>query len=327
MNAPTPITARELLATRFQEPKWAIPGLLPEGLFVIAARAKIGKSWMMLGWSIAVAAGGRALGTIPVEPGDVLYLALEDTLRRLQTRLVTMLEDEAQAPERLDVQTSWPRLDQGGLEAIGAWLEAHPEARLVVIDTLAKVRAPSSRRDGNRYDEDYDALGGLKRLADAHGVAIGVVHHTRKAGAEDVLDTVSGTTGLTAGPDTILVLTRARNEPGAVLHITGRDVEETEHLLRFDAGIGHWSMVSSEVVDVSSERRKILDALLNHKSSMRPSEMAAWVQRTPGATRKLMWEMAQAGQLSGNGVGGYYLPVTVVTGNSGNGGNGSNGHA
>jgi hypothetical protein len=265
---------------------------------------------------------------VQVEPGDVLYLALEDTPRRLQGRLVTMLEVAEEAPGRLDLMTEWPRLDDGGLDAIGAWLEVHPDARLVVIDTLAKIRARTKRRDSNAYEDDYEALAGLKRLADQYGVAIGVVHHQRKMAATDPLDTISGTLGLSAGPDTILILTRSRGEADAVLHVTGRDVEEARHAMRWEAAIGTWSLLGLPTADLSSERAALLRVVFESKVALRPSQAAEQLDREKGATRKLMWDMARDGQLSGDGVGGYYLPVRV-TGNSGiggNSGNGGNGH-
>jgi hypothetical protein len=325
---PQPMSAAALMAMRFEQPRWAVPGLIPEGLFLIAARPKMGKSWLMLNVSVAVAAGGRALGSVPVEPGDVLYLALEDTPRRLQGRLVTMLEVAEEAPERLALMTEWPRLDDGGLTAIGAWLEAHPNARLVVIDTLAKVRARTKRRDSNAYEDDYEALAGLKRLADKYEVAIGVVHHQRKLAATDPLDTISGTLGLSAGPDTILILTRSRGEADAVLHVTGRDVEEARHAMRWEASIGTWSLLGLPSADLSSERAAVLRLLMDSPSAVRPAEAAEQLGESKGATRKLMWSMAGDGQLSGDGVGGYYLPVRVTghSGNAGNTGNGSNGH-
>ena len=87
-------TAAELLADDFPEPRFAVDGLLPEGLSFMAGAPKLGKSWMALGLGIAVASGGRALGSVPVEAGDVLYLALEDSPRRLQSRLRTLVGDE-----------------------------------------------------------------------------------------------------------------------------------------------------------------------------------------------------------------------------------------
>src|SRR5687768_6732745 len=100
-----PITAQHLMSLTFAEPRWAVPGLIPEGLFLLAARPKLGKSWLMLSLAIAVANGGRALGQVKVERGEVLYLALEDTARRLQSRLFTMLEDATDPPAGLYLHT------------------------------------------------------------------------------------------------------------------------------------------------------------------------------------------------------------------------------
>src|SRR5688572_20122765 len=60
-------TATDLIATEFPEPRFAVPGLIPEGLTLFAGAPKLGKSWLGLGLGIAVASGGRALGSVPVE--------------------------------------------------------------------------------------------------------------------------------------------------------------------------------------------------------------------------------------------------------------------
>ena len=80
-------SAADLLALTLPEPKWAVAGLLPAGFSVLAGKPKLGKSWLGLDIALAVALGGVALGSIHVSQGDVLYLALEDTTRRLQTRI------------------------------------------------------------------------------------------------------------------------------------------------------------------------------------------------------------------------------------------------
>ena len=100
------INAADLLATEFREPKWAVPGLLPEGVAILAGRPKCGKSWLALGAAVAVASGSEALGNIECAEGDVLYLALEDTARRLQGRLMAVLQGEP-APGRLTITTEW----------------------------------------------------------------------------------------------------------------------------------------------------------------------------------------------------------------------------
>ena len=122
-------TAADLMRMQLPEPRWAVNGIIPEGLSLLAGKPKLGKSWLALNIALAVATGGTALGSIHVEQGDVLYLALEDTKKRLQGRLDKLLHRQnAAAPERLTFATLWPRQDKGGLAALTEWLESHPES-------------------------------------------------------------------------------------------------------------------------------------------------------------------------------------------------------
>src|SRR5262249_17346622 len=126
-------TAGELLAVVLPEPRCAVDGLITEGLGFFAGAPKLGKSWLALGLGIAIASGGFGFGKIPVEKGEVLYLALEDNARRLQSRL-RMLLGENEPPPGLFIETEWPRLDDGGLDKLIQWLEQHPATRLIVVD-------------------------------------------------------------------------------------------------------------------------------------------------------------------------------------------------
>lgn len=134
------------------------------------------------------------------------------------------------APEGFDLATEWPKIGEGFEEALREWLDEHPGARLVVVDTLKKVR-PQSSPNRSLYEVDYEALEPLLPIAAEYGVAIVIVHHARKTpGDGDVLDEVSGSTGLTGGVDGILVLKRERGKHDATLFTTGRDVEEDQEL-------------------------------------------------------------------------------------------------
>jgi RecA-family ATPase len=109
------------MAQAFIEPKFVIPGILPEGLTLLAGKPKIGKSLLAMNFVVAVASGRNALDDLPVEQGDVLYLALEDNERRLQMRLRNVLNGDS-APQGLSFIWQWRNMDQGGIDDLRGWL-------------------------------------------------------------------------------------------------------------------------------------------------------------------------------------------------------------
>lgn len=288
------ISAADLLNREFPQPKFAVEGIIQEGVNILAGAPKMGKSWLGLNLAVAVSSGGYVLGSIKVEQGDVLYLALEDGQRRLQGRLRSVLNGSSPS-DKLHLATEWPTFDNGGLEKIEMWLQAHKAARLIVIDTLKRVR-PKERMINNIYGQDYDALAPLSDLANRHGVSILVLHHTRKAQSDDPLDLVSGSTGLTGAADAILVLQRTRNEADASLFVTGRDVEERELALKWDVLIYAWRLLgNADEFCHSAERKEIIDLLRIHKEGMSPKKVADTLGRDSNATRQLIWKMSQGG--------------------------------
>lgn len=302
-------TADQLMAADFPEPKWAVPGILAEGVSLLAGPPKVGKSWLSLGLGLAVAAGGRAFDSVPVQGGPVLYLALEDTPRRLQTRMGKILGGQ-KAPAGLTLVTECPPFPQGGVEAIAQWLDRNPEARMVVIDVFAKMRGQSPQ-GVSAYDADYVAVGYAKRLADHYGIAVVLVHHVRKAGSEDFLTEVSGTNGIAGAADATLVLKRARGKADGILHVTGRDVDEAEYALQFQAASGAWHLLDGPVSDhtVGDTRATILRYVRAHPGA-KPKDMAGELPQVDIDTiRRTCSRMADAGQLSKD-AGGRYYPDT-----------------
>jgi AAA domain len=288
------IEASSLMAMHFPDPKWAVEGLLPEGATILAAKPKQGKSWLALNIALAVAEGGIALGKIATEAGDVLYLALEDVPRRLQGRLKMMLSEGQTGPSRLHFCTTWPRLEEGGTDYLSQWLENHPDARLIVIDTLARIRGASKRQE-DLYARDYETIGMLKAVADEYSVAILIIHHERKSEAEDPFDSVSGTLGLTGAADAVLVLKRKRGTSEGILHITGRDIEESDLALRFDPQYGLWQIHGDAATVLQSRESQSIIDLLTRTGPQRPVEIAALLKEKQPTIRSRLMRMADAG--------------------------------
>lgn len=302
-------TADELMAMTFPEVRWAVPGIIAEGLTLLAGPPKVGKSWLSLGTAVAVAGGGKALGGIDVEAGPVLYLALEDTPRRLQSRMRKILGGQA-APRDLTLATSCPTLPQGGEEAIARWLERNPNARMVVIDVFAKVRG-TTPPGLSAYDADYAAMSRAKRLADTYGVAVVLVHHVRKMGSDDFLEQVSGTNGLAGAADATLVLKRARGTADGVLHVTGRDVEEAEYAMAFQPAAGVWHLLDGPPDEhaLGDTRAAILRHVRANPNST-PKAIADAVGLAHDNVRKTCARMATDGQLCVDAAGRYRAPGT-----------------
>ena len=267
-NAPLPtvptiglgtITADTLAAMTFPALRYAVPGLIPEGLALLAGKPKFGKSFLALGIGIAVASGGVAFNSVRCDEGDVLYCALEDSPRRLHDRLHKMLPT-GRMPSRLHFKTTVPRLGEGLIEWLNAWLDAHPDAKMVILDTWRCIK-PAVVRGGSAYDEDATGIAPLHALANSRpGLAIVVIHHTRKMEADDPFDTISGTFGLTGVADTLIVL--AKHGESARLSAQGRDLDGYDKAMNRDAMTGGWLLAGdARELAKTGERQAILDVL------------------------------------------------------------------
>jgi hypothetical protein len=279
--------------------------LIAEGANLLVGSPKLGKSWLALNLGVAIACGGRALGRVPVDAGDVLYLALEDSGRRLQSRLRQILCDDP-APERLTLETWCEPLAEGGEDRIEAWLAEKSDARLVIVDVFARVRSHVDNRM-NRYDADYAAMSSFKDLSDRWGAPFLVLHHTRKQSAEDYLDTVNGTHGLAGAADAVLALTRSRGSADATLKVTGRDVQEAEYALNFAADIGAWQILDGLASDYeqSKQRRQIMTTVRD-VPGVGPKQIADTTGLSHDVVKHLVRKMVDADQLDTDGSGHYF---------------------
>ncbi|SOX53706.1 hypothetical protein MAAFP003_2380, partial [Mycobacterium ahvazicum] len=248
------ITAAELHHEVFPELVQFVHGVIIEGFGIVAGPPKLGKSWWTLNIALAVAAGGRAFGKIPVEARDVLLLALEDSPRRLQGRIRAVWGAEL-PPNRLHILT---KVQPGLLiPTMCEWLAGHTGG-LIILDTLGRARQQRRRTD-DAYLADYQAGVELKNVVDAFpGSALLGVHHTRKASSDDFVDDLSGTLGLAGSADYILVLRRQRNSDEATLQVTGRDAPEGEYA--FTVAQGAWALSGNELSEAASEAQKRRDS-------------------------------------------------------------------
>lgn len=317
LDGPQIWRASELATMRFDSVRWAIPGLLPAGLTILAGRPKLGKSWLGLGWSIDVSRGVPCLKKMEVVQGEALYLALEDGPQRMQERIALMLGDH-QPPNALHIATDWPRMNEGGLDLLEQFLGQHPFVRLITIDTFKRVR-PKEKGNQRLYDLDYDAIQPVAALARQYNVAVIVVLHTRKGESSDPLEMVSGTLGLSGAADCVMVLRRERGQADASLFVTGRDVEEQDLALRWEKeDVLGWSLLgNAEDFRRSSERQAILD-MVQSMPGLSPTDIADALGKARGAVRYLLFAMVRDAEIRVRDGKYYVTPNTPNTPNIGN---------
>ena len=223
------VTMTELYDTVYESKPPVIDGLIQNGTYIFAGAPKIGKSFLMAQLAYHVATG-KPLWGYEVHQGTVLYLALEDGHERLQRRMYRMFGVEDVS--KLYFAISAKQLGNGLDAQLEKFVREHSDTRLIIIDTLQKVRELSGK--AYSYRDDYQIIGQLKQLADKFQLCMLVVHHTRKSPANDEFDRISGTTGIYGCADGAFVLSKERRtDSTATLSISGRDQpDQCLHLVR-----------------------------------------------------------------------------------------------
>ena len=235
------VDADTLLYEPLEKPSFVVDGLIPTGLSLFCGSQKIGKSWLMLKLCLCVSQG-IPLWDMPTLEGDVLYLCLEDTFCRIQDRLFR-LTDEASG--RLHFAVASCKLSDGLIVQLEDYLKEYPQSRLIVIDTLQKIREAGGEKFS--YANDYEIVGRLKQFADYHNICLLLVHHTRKQQSDDKFDMISGTNGLLGAADGAFILQKTKRiDNKGILDIVGRDQQDQKLYLEFDREKCLWKFIKME---------------------------------------------------------------------------------
>lgn len=165
------ISMTELYDTIYQSRPPLIDGLLYPGSYLFVGAPKLGKSFLMAQLAYHISTG-TPLWNYTVRKGTVLYLALEDDYSRLQKRLYQMFGTED--TENLFFSVSAGQLGKGLDEQLQGFIQEHPDTKLIIIDTLQKVREVGG--DCYSYANDYDIISRLKKFADSYGICLFITH-------------------------------------------------------------------------------------------------------------------------------------------------------
>ena len=266
------MTLNELYETSYSSRPPIIGGLLYPGTYLLAGAPKVGKSFLVAQLAFHISTG-QPLWEFPVQKSTVLYLALEDDYQRLQDRMFRMFGVES--TEHLHFATCAKQLGSGLEEQLELFLHEHPDTRLIIIDTLQKVREVGGA--SYSYASDYEIVGKLKTFADKHGICLLLVHHTRKQPASDKFEMISGTTGLLGCADGAFLLQKERGTTmNGTLDVVGRDQSEQKlHLVR-DREHLFWNLdhLEAEICEPpSAPLLEKLNALLTNKWVGSPTDL------------------------------------------------------
>lgn len=300
----------DLLSADFPEPKWAVPGLLPSGLVVLAGRPKLGKSWLSLQIAVAVGTGGMVLGR-KVEQGKVLYLALEDNPRRLQDRLGKQMSP---ANATVDFRFEWPALvDKHSKSGTDLLLDAITAEgyNLVIIDTISRALGHADQLD--QADMNV-AFGALQRLAIEKDICLLLVDHHRKsaAGVGDVIDDVMGATSKVGVADAAVGIYRQRGQPEATLKVSGRDVDDHELVIKFDRDLFCWQLVgNADDIKEDSAQSDILLALDEMGGTATITRLAKWLGKQAPNVAREVGELVARGKLVKGAKQGKEVPYSL----------------
>ena len=236
------VSMTELYQTAYKSRPPIIDSLLYAGAYILAGAPKIGKSFLVAQLAYHVSTG-TPLWNYPTRKGTVLYLALEDDYRRLQERLYRMFGTES--TDNLYFSVSASQLGNGLDEQFARFVAEHRDTKLIIIDTLQKVREVGG--DNYSYANDYQIMARLKSFADAHGLCLLLVHHTRKQNADDKFDMISGTSGLLGAADGAFLLQKEkRTGNAATLEVSGRDQQDQKLYLIRNTETLLWDLQKAE---------------------------------------------------------------------------------
>lgn len=257
------INGKHLMEKELTPVRYIIDDMISAGVHILAGSPKIGKSWMSL-WLCLSVANGTDVWDFKTHKGGVLYMALEDSPNRLQSRLRKL---NMPVPDNIHFTLTASDLDSGLLDQLENFMQEHPDTSLIVIDTFQKIRG--SLKESSLYANDCKEMGLIKAFADKHNIAIILVHHAKKGFEMDPQDSISGTNGIAGTADTNLILKRhSRYESLAVFSIGGRDVtaREMQLLLRDTDCI--WEKILDSQAEKDEQRiPKLIKAFLEKEKT------------------------------------------------------------
>jgi hypothetical protein len=306
-HLPLPQSGSDILATHYPPPTYFVQGMLHQGLTLLAGKMKRGKSYLALNMAMDIAFGRKAFQALDTTKSRVLYVSLEDHPPLIQDRL-RKIQPNLQSLPDLDFIYELPPLGEGAMEALQQYV-LQRGYRVIIVDTIGRVTPDfgSQRRQMNEYSKVTHLLGPLQQWANAAQIALIMIDHVRKAEADDIFDTVMGTSAKMGIADHGIVYQRKEYDPDALLHMRGRWIGDDKIILTLVDG--HLEFLGQgEQYDLSREQKSILKALTDERLPMKINDLMASCGVPQGQYarfKKMLQRMLRDGVIDRTGHGLY----------------------
>jgi hypothetical protein len=304
-TSPQLISASQLYQGGFPELRPIFRDLLWNGLTMLIARPKAGKSWLTLQLAAHKAGGRQVDGLTAVDCGQVLYGAFEEPKARTMKRLLQIAEPGEWA-DRLQFVYDLLPLMGGGAEQLRLLVE-QTKPRLVVLDTLTALIKGGGKRESDVFRSQYAEVSCIRKIAEDFQTAIVVVHHTRKGMSDGAIEAIAGTGGIGAAIDAVWHLKR-KSDGEATLDTIGRESEEKTFALRFDQDPFGWRVLGDDAEQLLTGERRELLILLRDEGALTPADIAINLGKSRPAIRMLLKRMKEDRQVEKQG--SKYVPIS-----------------
>jgi AAA domain len=305
---PHTVTGAELYAGEMVRLRPLLDGLIWDGLTMLVAKPKAGKSWLMLQSAVYVAGGPALEGVTALDHGPVLYGAFEEPAVRTMSRLRKLAPAGDWAKILHFVYDLLPLMG-GGAEQLRLLIE-QLRPRMVVLDTLTALIKGGGKRESDVFRSQYAEVSVVRKIAEDFQTAVVLVHHARKGMADTAIESVAGTGGIAAAVDTLWCLKR-KPEGEATLEVIGREAEEKTFALRFDQDPFGWRVLGDDAAQLlNAERRDVLE-LLREEGALTPAQIAGELAKSRPAVRQLLRRMRGDSQIAKQG--SKYIPSLSVS--------------
>ena len=309
------LSADELQSKEFPPIKWAVDGVIPEGLTILAGDPKAGKSLMAVDVCSAIASGVEAFGNRSCVKGTCVYISLEDPPRRVKARI----------QQQCDLWPETFKLVSGGIPQLGPsfydvfdeMLIMWPSLRAIIIDTMAFI-IPSKPHGTSDYDHYYKHMDPLHRWSIENQIAVVLITHLTKSKGQEgdnPFSRIIGSVAIQGTSDAMILLRKNHAKrsilnpelPDGFLTIEGRELGSDNLALDFDTEALKWSIIrEAEVADETINPNWILISGVLKGEKKGPTEITRETKLNQSTVKSCLRRMKAANLVESEG-GKYHL--------------------